>query len=111
MKTNGYAERVIVNRLAKHTANGVRRGMETRTEILAQNVQMHSTDRLDDNTARATTRRALGRLQDKGLVEEYETEEERRQKKWAITDDGVAEARDLREAFEEQKRKYGMMGH
>lgn len=110
MKTNGYAERAILNRLAKHTANSVRHGMETRTEILAQNVQSHSKDGIDENTARATTRRALGRLREKGLVEEYESEAKRRQKMWAVTEAGVDEAREIREAFEEQRRKYGMIG-
>ena len=109
MKTNGYAERAIVNRLVKHTAGGsVNRQVPTDTNTLAQIVQMHS-DGADENTARATTRRALGRLQKKGLVKEHEPDEPTRQNHWTVTDDGIDEARQLREALDEQKRKYGML--
>ena len=105
MDTNGYIERAIVQTLGVYERETDEyRSAERQTGSLATAVNKVS----DSGAAGSSVRRALGRLQEKGLIEEVVPERmdgPKRQNYWSLTEDGLDECRRLEEAYEREEAK------
>lgn len=115
MGANGYIERTIVQTLGVYEREADEyRSAERQTSGLVTAVNKVS----DSGVADSSVRRALGRLQDKDLLEEVVPERldgPKRQNYWSLTEGGLDECRRLEEAYEreaaELRKRYGREHH
>lgn len=128
LRSRGYVERTILQQLAywdqerdefgaawedgKPTWWFYRPVAALRDPSTRQGRRQRRDDVEPDSSLEATVRRALSRLQERGLLERHGHPDDGRQAMWNVTDDGVTEAAMLADAFAtaqaDLKKRYGV---